>query len=826
MGLRYIRRSVAQRLRLVPLICLLFFALAANGQQFLVTGVILDAETQSPLPFVNLVLNDGQEGTATDIDGRFSFSSKQKPYRLQATYVGYHPLDIKLGPNTNRLQLEMHAKAYQLGEVEVVPRNNPALRIIKNATAYRKLNDPSRNSEFSYSSYNKTRYFLDFTEDLNLDSLRKEMPDAPDYILKYLNNKLLFMNETHIKTYYERPDKKKDVVKAVRSSGFDSPEIYSLPTDFQPLGFYDAYINILDKNYLNPISPGSTKKYVFELQDTLAADLDTVFIISFQPSTKSNFDGLKGVLAIHTNQWAIKNVIAQSAEGTFVDFKLQQQYEFINDEAWFPTQLTADVSIDSMFLRLEHRSYIEDISFVMEPPPSVEKPKRWRKKTFNYLKTEIEPESAKKDSMYWMEVRPIKLTAQEEITYMALDSLDDQIIDLDRFVKLTQYLVNGYVPIGAFNADLTRIGRWNFFEGTRLGLGVSTNDKISKYLEVGGWFGYGFKDQLFKGGGFVNLALDRLKNNSLRLEFANDLLNPGTYDFYQPVASNTVQITDNRSIRDMLKHEYYRASLSNRIFNYLETELSVAQSAYEEIGGYTFQKPGWAESSSTYETFETRFKLRYAYRDKLEVVLGRLFSYGSKFPVFHLDYTRGWELTNYGDLAFDRLIVRAQYGLRASRIGKPFISIEGGITNGTLPRSHLFMGNGTAAPRSSLDMPLTFQTMRPYEFIADRYAGMHYRHYIGQVKTKSEKCNPHFTVAQSVAIGSLSNPGVHSGLNAQSYERGYFEGGLIIDQLYKMPFSYVAYIGFGAGVYYRYGPYALPDWLDNAALRMSATVTF
>ena len=62
--------------------CLIIFFLTAilsfNSTafaQYSIKGIIIDSVTDEPLPFVNIVINDGKEGGTSDLDGKFQSSS-------------------------------------------------------------------------------------------------------------------------------------------------------------------------------------------------------------------------------------------------------------------------------------------------------------------------------------------------------------------------------------------------------------------------------------------------------------------------------------------------------------------------------------------------------------------------------------------------------------------------------------------------------------------------------------------------------------------------------------------------------------------------------
>ncbi len=92
------------------------------------------------------------------------------------------------------------------------------------------------------------------------------------------------------------PDRSHEKVLATKISGFQDPIFVFLISQTQSSNFYDETIQITDKNYINPISKGSNKKYLFILEESTAiGGGDSLFSISFRPLLNTNFDGLKAL---------------------------------------------------------------------------------------------------------------------------------------------------------------------------------------------------------------------------------------------------------------------------------------------------------------------------------------------------------------------------------------------------------------------------------------------------------------------------------------------------------------------------------------------------
>jgi hypothetical protein len=79
---------------------------------------------------------------------------------------------------------------------------------------------------------------------------------------------------------------------------------------------------------------------------------------------------------------------------------------------------------------------------------------------------------------------------------------------------------------------------------------------------------------------------------------------------------------------------------------------------------------------------------------------------------------------------------------------------------------------------------------------------------------------------QNIGIGSLKNVSTHQNIKFNTMDKGYFESGIILNNLYRFKYSKMFYYGLGLGVFYRYGNYALPKVYDNLAFKLSITASF
>ncbi|MBK8567682.1 MAG: carboxypeptidase-like regulatory domain-containing protein [Saprospiraceae bacterium] len=59
-----------------------------------VKGVVTDAQTKEPLPFVNVAFVGTPVGTTTDLDGSYSMDTKWGSDSLQISFVGYETVKV------------------------------------------------------------------------------------------------------------------------------------------------------------------------------------------------------------------------------------------------------------------------------------------------------------------------------------------------------------------------------------------------------------------------------------------------------------------------------------------------------------------------------------------------------------------------------------------------------------------------------------------------------------------------------------------------------------------------------------------------------------
>jgi TonB-linked SusC/RagA family outer membrane protein len=97
---------------------LLFQSMLLMAQEKTVSGVIRDADDNSPLSGVSVSLKGSTRGIQTDASGAFSIQAKKGDF-LQISYVGYEMQQVRIGDG-NTISVNLKSISKQMGEVVVV----------------------------------------------------------------------------------------------------------------------------------------------------------------------------------------------------------------------------------------------------------------------------------------------------------------------------------------------------------------------------------------------------------------------------------------------------------------------------------------------------------------------------------------------------------------------------------------------------------------------------------------------------------------------------------------------------------------------------------
>lgn len=807
---------------------IIFFLVCQVVKAQVIKGSVVDKENKHPVSFALIGIVNTTKGVSADIDGRFEWVFDPANTRVSVQAIGYEKQEIVFKPEDANSPFIIYLKpnAFKLSEVAVFPKENPANAIIRQVIANKEKFNPENQDHYVCKAYSKTYFTM--SDQLGNEEYFLEDTARFREETKLLKKNYLFFIESFSQRKYKYKNISQEKILASRVSGFKSAPFASLATQLQSFTFYDDNINVLGIKYVNPLMRGTFKRYRFLIEDTIVNGVDTTILIKFTPKPKNNFKALQGVLYIYKNKYVLANVIAEPVVENVKDnrVKIQQLYSRVDSARWFPKQLNAEIIFGGIELgnsktqatgsravmKCMSKTYIDDVVF--------DTLFKIRDKNVTVL---TEKNYERRDEADWEKYRIDSLNEKEKATYVKIDSLGKKM-NLEKKLKLYKVLVSGKIPLGYVDLELNRILRYNEYEGLRLGAGLSTSERLSRWFTLGGFGGYGFRDKQWKYGGYGQINYMGKPDRFLKLEAAKDLVETAGTTF---LSKQNGGLLSTEKIRDILittmdKESYAKVSWQHVFYNSLKANVYYTVSQKQSPSGWLVKSIN-AEVLSHQQAFtihESGVQLRWQPYEKFIEGMGQRVSLGSVWPIIYINVAKG--LTNTiqsyrGEWDYTKIDMQVDGVWRFKIKGNIAYQLQAGKVFGEVPYTLRYNNKGSRSQGNRISVEKTFETMFLNEFISDEYAAVFLSYNTGKIFRPNKYSNPTFEICHHYGIGNFNRNTAGSltfvALNDMS--KGFTEVGLRVKNIYKSGIS-----SLGAGVFYRYGNYAFEETKNNIVLKL------
>lgn len=766
---------------------------------------VVSAQTGLPLSYVTIIVSGSSRMLTSDVAGFFTLTLDEKIDSIAFKRISLKEKILSKGAVEASSIIELDEINYHLEDVVIVPTYRDALDVMVLVRNRFMVSNPDLNTDYSCYIYNK----MVFDIDSNRVKIRTKRVDK-EKLVDYARINHLLLIESVTERIHIKGGRSLERVITGRTSGFRQPALEFVPSQIQPFAFYKSYISLFNTDYLNPISPLGLKMYEFQLRDTLVSENgDTLYHITFAPKHKLTFKSLTGYFQVKSGSYDIAKVNAKGySDDTNNGVSLTQSYQKEGVTGYFfPSYLEAKVELgnvtyaDGKELPLVGtlKSYLTNLNV----SPIVNKDNLAREKFYqpNYY--------TESDSIVLNQFRPIPLSSKETTSYIELDSVG-RSHQLDTYIEFGRSLAEGYVPAGYLKIDYTKIIDYNRKEGLSLGMGLATSEDISDRFKVGGYYRYGFSDHASKWGVLGNFYWIKEREFKVEVGYKEDLIPTGSYSFLDGYPLGSSESFKRFSLTGMDFYKQMVSRVEGRFLNDVKGALYVNWNKSTHTS--TSYDGDLALMNSDYKQIcfmSTGVNLRWADGEEfVKTSLRRIAVPGFMHYVWlNYSYING----RLEESAFSGHKVEAQLEKKA-RIGASMVAtvrLIGGNIFGRFPFSLNYNAFGTYFP-FSLDVPYTLATMRPQEFMADRFCMSFVRYKIPIFMQSSHNFKPVLYLNGAAAWGEMSR------YPNTSFENGYYEGGVVLDNLLKLVF-----FKYGVGLYYRMGRYQLPNSQDNWAFKVS-----
>lgn len=531
-------------IHILIIVALLSFSLpqrvAGQNRQYPVTvleGVVTDSVTGEPLPYANIFLKGSTSGIASDIDGRFSFSTSTNFTSLQVSVMGYDTKNIYVNKGKhNTLNIKLVPSETMLEEVVVTrtknkysKKNNPAVQLMERIRAKHPRYNPENHEFYSYDKYEKIVMALnDFYPDRQSSWITKKFDFIYDFIdTSEVSGKPILpisVKEKSSRVLYRKDGgKHKEYIAGIKRSGLDEvadeESIQKFLEDvFREVDIFQNDITLMQNRFVSPLSNIAANYYKFYL-DTVSLKGERCLELSFAPHNPESF-GFTGrmFIPVADSTLFVKKVVLNVPKAINLNYVkniyIVQNYEQAEDGTRM--KVSDDMTVEfeiipgTQGLYARRQTGYRDFSFD-EPEQEMARyfDKEGEKFTDDFAT--IQPEQ------YWHDHRQMPIKENEQ----AMKKLLARLREVPVFYwaeKVVTVLVSGYIRTGSdskfdFGPMNTTISA-NTAEGARFRVGGMTTANLSKHWFARGYLAYGTRDRKFKYGAEVEYSFNEKKYHS------------------------------------------------------------------------------------------------------------------------------------------------------------------------------------------------------------------------------------------------------------------------------------------------------------------------
>jgi len=477
-----------------------FFALSAET---LVVGQVVDKHDRKPLSSVHIYFKNTEIGTTTNSEGYFLLRSRGQERTLVFSSVGYRTQEVMVNVGEPTfLNIELEERNIWLEDVFVVPGVNPALEWMRKIRLQRRENDITRSPDFRAEVTRQDLVLLSRVEQRSMsrrlfEQLQKGTLTENDTSLLvplYMAESVLLQTNRG-KTELSR--------NLFSTSDVANQFVAQMLNGINPeLNFYNNSVSVFGRSIISPLANIGNSFYEYFLKDSIITEHGKQYEILFRSKNQNNL-AFNGTFRFDSASLALTFIEARLPRRANINFVqhlvIRQEFEPFSHNRWQlkTSELSMILSHDIISFDNANRNtefWIKQSS-VTNISDSIGKILH-----DNFAQSEHSIETLQ-SSMQALDDTPIMRTAK-------------WIAD----AALTGYAQFGYIDVGR----LEKIARLTDVEGLRLTVPLQTNERLWENVSIGGYIGYGFRNQRFSYSAFGQFRLPTQKRRIFEVRYTDD----------------------------------------------------------------------------------------------------------------------------------------------------------------------------------------------------------------------------------------------------------------------------------------------------------------
>ena len=691
----------------ILLVALLFTA-SISAQETLVVGQVLNSADKRPVPNVNISFKNSQTGVQSNEEGYFMIRTNDKQTTLLFSSIGYkkHAIRIKPGKSVG-LQVEIDEENTLLQEVFVIPGSNPAIDLLKKVRLMKKTNDMTHQNGFKAQS---TEQNLVLLSKINQRSLSKHIFDQlKKGNLSHTDSSMvvpLYMAENK---YLITSAGKKQLSNKILSSPQTGVKILEnlvgeLDTE---LNFYDNVVTVFGKSMVSPLSNVGNTFYIYYLADSTKNASGKQYEVHFKSKNTKNL-AFNGKLWIDSITLSLTRIEAELPEKANINF-------------------IHNLIITQRFVQLSNKHWLlqnEDLALNM---------------TYELLTDSVHPKPeifVKRSATFHSSVTNTQQNNNFAQSNFDKTTLDEKLNDLYNtpLLRTAKWVANviytGSIPVGKIDiGKVQQIIRITDIEGWRLTLPFHTNERLWKNVSIGGFVGYGFKNEVVKYSGVAQYKFQGEKRRILSLNYTNDYRRID-YDYNDLMYRENPLVTGDEDISSSLLSFRSSGKMSER----KEYCASLANDWNQDIESSLFLRSNQLYANESMPMILNNV-IAANYLTQLSATAITRFSFGERT---YDNHTQRFYISNNLPVVYGILEVgKYQVGIKSGQYGKitgaikQFVQFDYGLLNykvdagvilGNVPYPLLGIPSGSESGGYGF---YQFNLMNYREYAADKYVNLH-----------------------------------------------------------------------------------------------------
>ncbi|MHA4893133.1 DUF5686 and carboxypeptidase regulatory-like domain-containing protein [Pedobacter sp. PWIIR3] len=651
-------------LTLILITCIL----KAFSQEFKLKGNIKDTDGL-PVPFASVYIKNTTTGTSANVDGVYGLALNKGIFTIIYRAIGYKAKEeiIKIESNTVQ-DITLTPESYSLQGVTIDGNaEDPAYEIIRQAIKQRKFHLKEVDA-YTTNVYIKgvqklvgapKKFFgRDIQKTLDLDTNRKG---------------ILYLSESTSTFAFQQPNRIHEEMISSKVAGRNNAFSFNKASDLM----IDFYQNILLENtlssrgFVSPIADNALLYYRYKLLGVITENGETINKIEIIPR-RAHDPVFRGTIYIKEDSWNVVNadVFLSKNSGINLLDTLKISQQFIKTEnAYLPSNI--NFQFNGNVLGFKFEGYYVGVYSNYDIHPVF--PKGYF--TGEILK--ITKAVNKKDSLFWLNNRPIPLTLEESRDYVRKDSVAalktskkylDSVERSNNEFKITKLLLSGYTVNNRYEKKslsfdpVLKAVFFNTVEGFAVDYGVTYRQNLEdrKYYSIRPEVRYGFSNKIFTANLTANYYYDPIKRASISISGGS-----GIYDL-NPLGTMTLL---GNSINSLLfetnfskfyKKEFVNIGSTRELLNGLQGSLVVDYTRNTNLVNtnsfkirdakdkeYTSNNPFTPQTETplfaNYTALTLGASLTYTFNQQYITRPDGKFYQESKYPTLMLNYRKGIE---------------------------------------------------------------------------------------------------------------------------------------------------------------------------------------